>query len=374
MLTVNLGTGTPEEARDWVEYCNAPTGSKFADLRAAHGHPDPWNVKLWCLGNEMDGHWQIGHVPARDYAIRAQQAAKMMKDIDPTLELVACGSCGITLPTYMQWDREVLEYLGDYADYISLHRYVGNRKNNTLDYLAVSNSIDRQIEDMDAACRFIQAQRHSQTRPYLCFDEWNVWYKNHEKDGAGKFAPHLLEEIYNLEDALVVSSFFHSFLRHADVVKIANLAQIVNVIAPVLTDGDELLIQSIFHPFRMFSARRNGVSLHTALTGPAYYAPSYGRTPYLDTSAILDNHQLHVFLTNRSPEESAPVSLRLADKSFSNLADAELLTGPHPKAANSFSDPNLIQPQPFTEITLAGNKASLELPPLSFTALTINLQ
>jgi alpha-N-arabinofuranosidase len=260
MLTVNLGTGTPEEARNWVEYCNSPAGTRYSNLRAANGSVDPHDVKLWCLGNEMDGPWQLGHLPAEQYAIHAQQAAKMMKDVDRGIELVACGSCNITLPTYLAWDRQVLEYLGDQADYISLHRYVGNPENDTPDYLAVTNSIDQQIEEMDAVCRYVQAKQHLRRRTYLCFDEWNVWYKNMQIDGEGKRAPHLMEEVYNLEDALVVAGFLNSFIRHADAVKIANLAQIVNVIAPILTRGDDLLIQPTYYPFKMFSDRREGMA------------------------------------------------------------------------------------------------------------------
>ena len=156
MLTVNLGTGTPEEARNWVEYCNSPTGTRFADLRATNGNEQPHAVPLWCLGNEMDGPWQLGHVPAGQYAIAAKQAAKMMKDVDRSIELVLCGSCNVDLPTYLQWDREVLEHVGGLADYISLHRYVGNPNDDTADYLAVSAAVDRQIEEMDAVCRFVQ--------------------------------------------------------------------------------------------------------------------------------------------------------------------------------------------------------------------------
>ena len=164
MIAVNLGTGTPEEARNWVEYCNCPAGTRYANMRAENGSPEPHAVKLWCLGNEMDGPWQLGHVPAEQYAVRARQAAKMMKDADGTIELVACGSCGVSMPTYMEWDRVVLDGLGDLADYVSLHRYVGNHNDDTADYLAVTNSIDRQIEEMDAACRFVQARRRSKKR------------------------------------------------------------------------------------------------------------------------------------------------------------------------------------------------------------------
>jgi alpha-N-arabinofuranosidase len=374
MLSVNLGTGTPEEARNWVEYCNCPAGTRYADLRVAHGSATPHGVKLWCLGNEMDGPWQLGHVPADQYAIRAQQAAKMMKDTDKGIEVVACGSCGIGLGSYMEWDRTVLEHLGDAADYISLHRYVGNQANDTPDYLAVTNSIDRQIEEMDAACKFVQARRKSRKRAYLCFDEWNVWYKNMQMDGEGKRAPHLIEEVYNLEDALVVAGFLHSFVRHADCVKIANIAQIVNVIAPVLTRGDEMLVQSIFHPFAMFSRRRQGVSLKVALDGPAYEGKTNGPTPFVDASAILDGDRLQVFLTNRSVDTPAPVCVRLADCAVDAVKSVEILTGPGPKAANSYETPGVVRAQPFDGITVTDGAARGVLPPLSLLAATLSIR
>ncbi len=374
MLTVNLGTGTAEEARNWVEYCNSPTGTKYANLRTANGNVEPHAVKLWCLGNEMDGPWQLGHVPADQYAIRAQQAVKMMKDVDRSIELVVCGSCTTSLPTYLEWDRQVLEYLGDQVDYISLHRYVGNRNNDTPDYLAVTNSIDRQIEEMDATCRYVQARQHSQRRPYLCFDEWNVWYKNQQMDGEGKRAPHLVEEVYNLEDALVVAGFLNSFIRHADVVKIANLAQIVNVIAPILTRGNEMLIQSIFYSFEMFSSRREGISLQPVLEGPTYTGQTNGSTSYVDASAILAGDRLHLFAVNRSLTEFAPIRIYLADRSILALDNAELLTGPDAKAANSFEQPGIIKACPWAEANVDNGQALFELPPLSLVATTWRLE
>lgn len=374
MLTVNLGTGTPEEARNWVEYCNAPAGTRYSDLRAANGHPEPYGVKLWCLGNEMDGPWQLGHVPAEEYARRAQQAAKMMKDADHTIETIVCGSSGPGMPTYMEWDRVVLEYVGDLADYISLHRYVGNREDDTPDYLAITNSIDRHIEEVDAVCRFVQARRKSKKRAYLSFDEWNVWYREMSGDGEGKFAPHLLEEVYNLEDALVAAGFLHSFVRHADVVKIANLAQIVNVIAPILTRSDEVLIQSIFYPFEMFSRRREGIALHPAIAGPTYEGKTHGVVHYIDASAILADDRLHVFATNRSLDEVAPVRVALADRTITALESAEILTGPGPKAANSFEQPDVVVSRPFAGVNIVGGQAAFELPPLSFAALTFRAE
>lgn len=370
MLTVNLGTGTPEEARNWVEYCNSPAGTRYADLRAAHGRAEPHAVGLWCLGNELDGPWQLGHVPAHEYALRAQQAAMMMKAVDPRIEVVACGSCSPDLATYMEWDREVLERLGDLADFVSLHRYVGNGRGDTEDYLAVGAAIDRQIEEMDAVCRFVQARRRSRKRAYLCFDEWNVWYRNRESDGRGTVAPHLLEEVYNLEDALVVAQFLNSFVRHADVVKIANLAQIVNVIAPVVTRGPELLVQSILYPFEMIASRREGVALRVAVEGPEYESRTHGRVPVVDASAILGEGRLHLFAVNRSAQP-ARVRVRTAGFDVVRVESAQLLGGPDPKAANSFENRDAVRAVAFDGLAATGGGAELELPARSFVAATM---
>ncbi len=373
MITVNLGTGSPEEARNWVEYCNCPPGTRYADLRAASGTREPHGVKLWCLGNEMDGWWQLGHVPAEEYAIRAQQAAKMMKDVDRSVELVACGSCVTELPTYLEWDRKVLEHLGDHADYISLHRYAADRTRDTEDFLASTGLIDRQIEEMDSACRYVQARRRSRKRAYLCFDEWNVWYRDTKGDGGGKRAPHLCEEVYDLQDALVVAGFLNSFLRHADVVKIANLAQIVNVIAPLLTEGDRLLLQSTFHAFEMYSRRRDGVSLRIHADGPTFSGRTNGTVPLVDASAIRNGDQLAVFLVNRSISKAAPVVIDPADFRIQGATSAEVLTGPDARAANSWDAPEVVVCRPFDGWSTRAGRASVKLPPLSVTAATFTL-
>lgn len=376
MMAVNLGTGTPEEARNWLEYCNSPVGTKYADLRRENGSSDPHDVKLWCLGNEMDGHWQQGHVPADQYAIRAQQAAKLMKDVDPSIELVVCGSAEIGLPTYMEWDRTVLEYVGDYADFVSLHRYIGKWHSDTPDYLAATNSIDQQIEVMDGLCRYIQARTRSKKRHYLAFDEWNVWYRTQNAEsvnGHGKFAQHLVEEEYNLEDALIVAGFLNSFIRHADVLKIANLAQIVNVIAPILTRGEEILLQSIYYPLLLYTQRRDGIALQPIVRGPGYESPSYGFVNTIDTSAILGKDVLHTFLVNRSVDETARVQIVPAGISLKSIQSAELVTGPSADACNTFEKPNIICNQTFGDIKLDDGNAVVQLPPLSVTAISFDI-
>tara|TARA_Y100001970_G_scaffold5054_1_gene5755 strand:- start:31655 stop:33139 length:1485 start_codon:yes stop_codon:yes gene_type:complete len=373
MITVNLGTGAPEDARNWVEYTNCPTGTKFADMRQEYGNKDPFNVKLWCLGNEMDGPWQMGHVPAKEYAIRAQQAARMMKYVDKSIETVVAGSCTPSLPTYIDWDITVLEHLGELADYISLHRYVGNHENDTTEYLAVTNAIDQQIEEIDAICRMVQAKSKSNKRTYLCFDEWNVWYKNHITDGEGKFAPNLIEEIYNLEDSLVVAGFLNSFIRHADVVKIANIAQIVNTIAPIITNEQGFLIQSTFFPFQMISQNGKGTALKIVIDGPGYDSQSYGYVNYIDVSAVWNKDKLNIFLINRCLTDNLKLSIELGDRVIKKILNCEILSGKNPKDANSFENTNILQIKKFNGVSIIDHKVNLRMPVLSFISLCVEL-
>ena len=232
MMAVNLGTGSPAEAAELVEYCNLPAGTSVADQRIANGHAEPYGVNLWCLGNEMDGPWQAGHVPAQAYTERALVASALMKGLDPSIETIACGSSHKLMPSYLVWDRTVLEHCWDRIDYLSAHRYSGNGSDDTASYLGEGVVIDEIIREYGGLFDYVRAIRRSRHRVYLSFDEWNVWYRERSEDGDWREAPHLLEEVYNFEDALVCAQYLHAFLRHADVVKIACLAQIVNVIAP----------------------------------------------------------------------------------------------------------------------------------------------
>ncbi len=376
MMAVNLGTGSPEEARNWLEYCNNTAGTKYADLRISHGYKDPFNVKLWCLGNEMDGPWQIGHVPAETYAINAQQTARMMKMVDPKIELVVCGSCAINLPTYLEWDRKVLEHCKDDVEFISVHRYVENPEHDTENFLAVTNSIDEQIEAMDSVCQSVHHTKKTKRKVKLSFDEWNVWYRartGEHVDGRAKIAPPLLEEVYNLEDALIAAGFLNSFIRHADSVKIANIAQIVNVIAPLLTKGDDMVFQTIFYPIEMMAKRRDGVSLQVRVEGSEYKSKDYGVAKTLDSSAIMNGKELSVFLVNRDVSQPLEVTVDLADQAISKLLNAEIISGSDPNTANTFENPNAITAQSFDGFTIKDGKAVTVLPPLSFCAATFKL-
>ncbi len=350
MMAVNLGTAGARQAAALLEYCNLPVGTAWADKRAANGHKDPYGVKVWCLGNEMDGPWQAGHVPADEYARRAYQAGYLMKQMDPTIQLVACGSSGRGMGTYLEYDRTAVDYCWDQIDFVSAHRYSENHRNDSAWFLAEGTEIDRIIEDYDGLLTYVRGKRRSKKHMHLSFDEWNVWYKamgdKHQRGNWKEAAP-LLEEVYNLEDALVAAQYLMAFIRRADVVKMACLAQIVNVIAPILTNEKGVLIQSIYHPIAQIAKLAHGQSLMTLVDSTKYKAGDRGEVAALDAAASYDpaNGNLAVFLVNRDPTKALTASVRLADVTVDGVS-ATCLTGKDVKAANTWEHPNAVAPKP----------------------------
>jgi len=374
MLACNLGTGTIDEAAALVEYCNAPTGTQYADLRASHGYTEPHGVKYWCLGNEMDGPWQIGHLDAAEYGKKAREAAKLMRWHDRDIKLVLCGSSSNTMPTFPEWDRMALELCWDQVDYHSLHYYAGNRDNDTASYLALSAEFESYLDTLSGILRYVKAKRRSSHDVYLSWDEWNVWYRTavpEHMDGDWSEAPHLIEEVYNLEDALVVAQWLNVFLRKSDTLKIACLAQLVNVIAPILTTHDALLKQSIYYPFLLFSRLASGVALDVAVSAPFYSTARFGDMPVVDVAASYDeaNQTNAIFIVNRSQTDSLPVELVWQDRVPDHLSAAYQLTGDNPQAANSFENPNRLVAQRVDGPAIEDGRAALTVPPLSFTAI-----
>jgi alpha-N-arabinofuranosidase len=272
----------------------------------------------------------------------------MMKGLDPTIETIVCGSSHNHMPTYMDWDRTVLEFCWDHADYISAHRYSRNDRDDSPWFLAEGVEIDRMLEDYASLLGYVRAAKKSSKRVYLSFDEWNVWYKARAGDGGWQQAPHLLEEVYNLEDALVCAQYLAAFVRHADVVKIACIAQIVNVIAPILTRRDGLLVQSIYYPFAFFSRHARGRSLTPVIQGPTYAAGARGEAPVLDAAAGYDEETDHasIFLVNRSQREELAVEIELADCRAARILGVDALGGGDVKAANSWEQPDRVKPAP----------------------------
>lgn len=376
MMGVNMGTGSIQDAANLVEYCNGTSGTKYADMRIKNGHSNPYNVKYWCIGNEMDGPWQIGHLDAVEYGKKAREAGKMMRLHDNDIELVLCGSSGPAMVTYPEWDRIALELCWDEVDYHSMHYYATNWEDDTDSFLALSAEFERFVDTLTGVLRYVKAQNRSKHDVYLSWDEWNVWYKARLEDdvkGLWTEAPHLIEEVYNLEDALVVAQWMNVFLRKSDVLKIACLAQIVNVIAPILTTTDAMLKQSIYYPIMLFSQLARGKALDVKVNAPMYNTKLFGEMPLLDVSSSHDEetNTNAIFIVNRSQAESLPLDILWQDAVPKSVNSAHQVSGTDPKAANSFDNPSVVTAVPITAPDIRDSKTTVLLPPLSFTALEV---
>ncbi len=376
LLGLNLGTGSPESAAALVEYCNVDKGTKWSDLRRTHGIADPHKVTHWCLGNEMDGPWQIGHMSASEYGEKAADAARQMRYVDPSLKLIACGSSGPTMPTYLEWDRQVLEQCYDYVDAISLHRYFDNTSEtggDTGKFLALNLSMERQIAEVAAVCDYVQGRKRSPKKLWLSFDEWNVWYRARSgsaMDGDRKEAPHLLEEVYNLEDALLVGGLINSLLRNSGRVRVACLAQLVNVIAPIMTNANGFYRQTIYYPYNWALQYARGAALDVLVEpGPSYEVPGYGQVPYLDVAGTLnsDDGTVSLFVLNRDLTKSHLLELNWEAKAASRLLTSYVLTGSDLKAVNGFDVPQRVAPQAAEKPVTSGGVTRVELPPRSYS-------
>ncbi len=388
LLAFNLGTGTPEHAVAYVEYCNVDRGTKWSELRRSHGYQQPHNVRYWCLGNEMDGPWQMGHMPAREYGRKARDTARQIRVIDKGLQLIACGSSNTIMPTYLVWDREVLEECYDQVDGISLHNYYGNTDalsgNKTSRYLAMNLDMERQILEIGAVCDYVQGLQKSPKRLWLSFDEWNVWYRARTGaavDGNRAFAPKLLEEVYNLEDALLVGGFINSLLRQSERVRIACLAQIVNVIAPLMTNERSVLRQSIFYPYAWALQHARGKVLDLAVESETYAIAGEGlrrdfarddQVPFVDVTVTFDAKDGHacVLMLNRDTESERELTLEWRDPTPTRVLVCETLTGPDVKAFNTFEQPQVVVPRAL-EAPQAGARMTFKLPARSYSVARI---
>jgi alpha-N-arabinofuranosidase len=364
-VCVNLGTGTWVEAQQWVEYCNVAGGTEMSDLRKKNGRAEPWRVKYWGLGNEMDGPWQMGHRSAEDYGKFALEAAKLMKWTDPNVQLIAAGSSnfgpGID---WTAWNRTVLEYLKNHVEYLSLHTYVGNRDNEYYEFLASSLDLADRTKIAEGTIRNVLASEPRSKKIHIAWDEWNVWYRARGNKERGR---RILEEKYNLEDALVVATFLNTFLNHAHIVKMANMAQIVNVIAPIFTNESGLFLQSIYYPLQLFAKNSKGMALELFVDSPKYKSKRFDEVPYLDTSATLDNGTLVLNVVNRHRDQSIEVEFEAEDKQFAGAFEVLEVNGPDIKSENTFGTTTV---KTTTKTAPSGGrKMRYTFPPHSYTML-----
>lgn len=364
-VCVNMGTGSLDEMRNWVEYCNAPTGLYYSDLRANNGHPEPYHVKFWGLGNEVDGEWQIGHLSAEDYAKKAMEAAKLMKWSDSSIRLIASGSSNYGAD-WMYWNRTILNSLHDYIDYISLHFYAGNRANDHYRFMASTTDVENVINITSGLINEVKTRFNTKKPVYIAFDEYNVWYR--------AMGDKKLEERYNLQDALVVALFLNTFIRHANVVKMANLAQLVNVIAPMMITDGQLWKQTTWYPLQLFSTLSRGISLENFVECDKYDAGEYKQVPYLDISTVYNRaaHELILNVVNRHKEKAIETAIinetgklgqtaRVYEVDGNDLADENSLTRTSVKTAER-------------TLVLNGNTFTYSFPAHSFTVLRLPLE
>jgi alpha-N-arabinofuranosidase len=378
MMAVNLGSRGMEEARNLVEYCNFPTGTYWSDLRKAHGWQEPHHIKLWCLGNEMDGSWQIGHKTADEYGRLACETAKAMKWADPSIELVACGSSSRQMPTFAEWEATVLDHAYDQVDYISLHAYYGNKDRDHASFLARSLDMDAYIRSVVSVCDSIQARKRSKKQLYLSFDEWNVWYHSHDQDQAiapWSIAPHQLEDVYDFGDALLVGSLLITLLRHADRVRIACLAQLVNVIAPIMTaDGGPAWRQTIYYPFLHTSVYGRGTVLQTQIKSPKYDTRDFSDVPVLDSVAVLSESgdELTVFAVNKDMAEDLQLTCSLAGVGDYRIRQHLILAHADLNAVNTQDHPDTIVPSGEGSSAVEDNCLKATLKSLSWNVIRLS--
>lgn len=377
MYAINLGTRGPEQARDVVEYANHTSGSKFSDMRIANGAKDPFNIKLWCLGNEMDGPWQMGSKSAYEYGVTARESAKLMKWVDPSIEVVACGSSNTEMPTFGDWELTMLNECYDHIDYVSLHRYYGNPTGDTPGFLARTMDMDEFIRTVVAICDAVKGKKHSKKQINLSFDEWNVWYHSHEQDeeiwkqDKWNRALPLLEDIYNFEDALLVGSMLITLLKNADRVKVACMAQLVNVIAPIMTrNGGGCWAQTIYYPFMHASKYGRGTSLKAIVNTPVYDCSDYENVPFIDATATMDDEEnITFFVVNKDMEDDFELELDLRSFGDYKLSEHILLHHDDVKAVNSETNPDNVAPTKGPGGKIGAGKATIKIPALSWNVI-----
>lgn len=381
MYAVNLGTRGVLEAIDVLEYANLPGGTALADLRIANGHPEPHGIRMWCLGNEMDGWWQVGHRSAEDYGKLASRVAKAMRRVDPDLELVVCGSSSAQMPSFGAWERTVLGHTYADVDYISCHVYYEEKDGDTASFLASAVDMDHFIESVVSTADAVGASLKSAKKINISFDEWNVWYMTPFIEGGRitevdhwPVAPRLIEDNYSVLDAVVVGSLLISLLNHADRVHSASLAQLVNVIAPILTEpGGPAWRQTIFFPFAITSRLARGTALRISLEGPTYSTAKYGEVPVVDAAASCDPETgaVALFIVNRDLTQTTTVTVDLRELGTSTLVDAIGLGGGDIRVRNTLENPEAVGVWANESAFVSDGILTVTLPPVSWSALSL---
>jgi alpha-L-arabinofuranosidase len=377
MLAVNLGTRGMQEALDLHEYVNHPAGTHLSELRRSHGAKEPYGIRMWCLGNELDGPWQTGHKTAVEYGRLAAETGRALRSAEPGLELVACGSSNSAMPTFGSWEATVLELAYDVVDYISCHAYYEPVGGDLGSFLASAVDMDHFVASIVSTADSVGARLRNPKKIMLSFDEWNVWYLSRFQQAPvpaeWAVAPRIIEDEYDVADAVVVGSLLISLLRHADRVTAACLAQLVNVIAPIRCEpGGPAWRQTTFHPFALTSRLAGGAVLRVEPRCPSYETARYGTVSTVDAVATWDGEALTLFAVNRSQE--GPVELAVDLRAFAggfSRVESWVLTDRDLRATNTAAAPDRVTPSTLDGVVLDGASLTALLPRVSWAALRL---
>lgn len=355
-MAVNLGTGTPMEAGEEVEYCNGNAGTKWADERVKNGHASPYGIRTWCLGNEMDGSWQIcAHTP-QEYARLCRETAKIVKWEDPNTEVIACGSCTneVGHAPFGIFDRTVLEECYDVIDYLSIHRYLNYRPDKKLAYPCINEESDvpylfrdlqNYIDAVNGAIRLVKEEKHSEKTVRLSFDEWGVITETGAIPGVG--SQNYGYASFSALDAVVYGGILCTLLNNADTIRIACQSLLVNEGGMISTDPNGKAIrQTTFYPFCDAAHFGRGIALRAAGNFPKKETGHYGSQITIQTVAAYDpkTGMLTVFAANTDGEECCMLDLIL--RGFGQIKGVERreLHSEDPSAVNTFEDENRVIP------------------------------
>jgi alpha-L-arabinofuranosidase len=321
-----------------------------------------------------------------------------MRAFDKKLELIVCGSSHANMPTYPDWEREVLEHTYDNVDHISLHMYFANRENeralaeggtaevlakNTANYLALNEKLDRYIATVASTISFVKSKKRSKHDVYISFDEWNVWYHSNKQDrkildgnDGWPHAPRLLEDIYNFEDVLQVGLILNTFIRRSDVVKLACIAQLVNVIAPIMTDPKgQAWRQTIYYPYYFASVYGRGTALQLAINTPGYDAEHGDNIGYVDVSGVHNQEDgtISFFAVNRHATEAIDVDLSLEGFGAATVIDHQVMTHANLRAVNTATEQTNVAPSKGSGAKVDGKVLSVKLQPHSYQMIRVKV-
>ena len=381
IFAVNLGTKGIENAVSLVEYCNIEEGTYYSDWRREHGAVNPYGIKTWCLGNEMDGDWQIGHKTAAEYGRLAQETAKAMKQVDSSIEVVSCGSSKSDMQTYPEWEAETLKYTYPYVDYISLHQYYGGQELGTDNFLSQSLDMEEYIQTVIGTCDYVKAWKRSRKKIYISFDEWGVWSIPDQAVAASvdespwQVAPHLSEQIYSMEDALLFASMMMNFLKYADRIKIACQSLLTNISAAIMTEKKGgVWVQPIYYPFMHMASYGRGKVLQGTADIPVYSCDLRKQVPYVDYVAVYNEEKKEVvlFAVNRAQEQVFEITMELQGFQTVNVMEHITMHAEDRKATNLVHH-DLVKPERSERSRLEENILISELPPLSWNMVRIRI-